>query len=484
MSEPAIAAALLAENAARYEESPLPEDEVRSIATSVAQYEPAAENQVILLTDLGNARLFAAENSDRLRYVVTARKWIAWDGSRWRKDENGEHVRAAKQPVEGMLRRAVELAGDGRKAALKHAMDSQDEPRIRRMLTLAGTELELALTAGQLDADPWLLSCANGTLDLRTGEFRANDPADLISLGTDIRYDAEARCRRWERFLLEVFGGDRDVVRFVQRAIGYSLTGATIEHILFILWGAGCNGKTTFIEIVKRLLGSLAATAAFDTFTRVRGDRGPRNDLARLHRARLVSASESGEGRQLDEATVKTLTGGDTVTARFLYGEHFEFRPEFKLWLATNHRPRVDGGDDAIWRRIRLIPFEVSFRGREDRELGPALEAELPGILAWAVRSCLAWQREALGTAGAVDRATATYREEEDVLGAFIAERCNVGEELSCEASELRESYEAFSRELGEKPQGASALGRALVKRGFTTERTRLGGRYRGIAPR
>jgi putative DNA primase/helicase len=236
------------------------------------------------------------------------------------------------------------------------------------------------------------------------------------------------------------------------------------------------------VEIWKRLLGDLAATAAFDTFARARGNRGPRNDLARLHRMRLVVAAESGEGRRLDEATVKSLTGGDTVTARFLYGEHFEFRPQFKLCLVTNHRPRVDGDDDAIWRRLRLVPFEECFIGREDRSLSADLEAELPGILAWAVEGCLEWQRDGLGEAEAVQRATREYREEEDVLGAFLADRCVVGEGQVA-PSDLRDAYDDYCRDLGERPLAASVLGKQLTRRGI--HRGGQGNKlYRGISLR
>lgn len=196
-------------------------------------------------------------------------------------------------------------------------------------------------------------------------------------------FDPGAGCPRWQRFLREVFGDDEELIGFVRRLVGYSLTGDTREHALIVFHGAGANGKTTFVETWKKLLGDCARTAAFDSFARARGDRGVRNDLARLHGARLVVASESGEGRKLDEATVKQLTGGDTVTARFLYGEHFEFRPQFKLCLVTNHRPQVSGDDDAIWRRLRLVPFEVSFQGREDLKLPTELRQELSGILAW-----------------------------------------------------------------------------------------------------
>jgi putative DNA primase/helicase len=459
----------------------LGDDEVRVIAESISRYDPAV---AVPKSDLDTAQLFAADHGDRFRHVRDQRMWLAWDGTRWRRDATGEAQRAAKETAYALLGRAGAIKDpDEAKAAAKWALSARSEHRIRALLALAETELEIAITPDMLDADPWLLTCANGTLDLRTGKMREHEPEDLISLGTAVAYDPDARCARWERFLGEIFGADEDLIGFVHRLVGYMLTGDTRERVLVVLHGSGFNGKSTFLETVKVLLGDFAATASFDSFTRTRGDRGPRNDLARLHRARLVIASESGEGRRLDEAVVKQLTGRDTIAARFLYGEHFEFVPQFKLVLATNHRPRVDGADDAIWDRLRLVPVEQSFRGREDKGLQEALAGELPGILAWAVRGCLQWGSEGLGTAAAVTHATEEYRRDEDVLGGFLAERCKSDGETA--TTDLRRAYEEFCEDAGERPLGASALGRHLSRRGIHREQRTDGARghvYRPIS--
>jgi putative DNA primase/helicase len=439
---------------------------------------PGGDGAALPRTDLETARLFASEHSGRLRHVRLNRMWLAWDGTRWRRDATGEANRAAKRTAFALLARAAAV-GDSEqaKAAVKWALQVRAEPRIRAMLTLAETEIEIAISPDDLDTDRYRLACANGTLELRTGELRPHDPDDLISLGADVAYDPEAGCPRWERFLQEIFSGDEELIEFVHRLIGHSLTGDTRERILAVLHGSGCNGKSTFVETIKLLLGDLAATAAFDSFARARGDRGPRNDLARLHRARVVIAAESGEGRRLDEATVKQLTGGDTVAARFLYGEHFEFRPEFKLMLVTNHRPKVDGDDDAIWDRIRLVPFEQNFRGREEKDLPEKLMGEMPGILRWAVEGCLAWQRDGLGEPAAVSRATSEYRQDEDLLGAFLEERCILDGEI--EPAKLRNAYADYCREIGEKPLAANVLGKHLARRGIT--RNKRAGIYQGV---
>lgn len=419
------------------------------------------------LTDLGNARRMVRRHGRELRHCSAWGSWLVWDGGRWRRDDTGEVHRFAKQTVVSIYTEAEHCQdADERRQIGKHAARSEAQPKIRAMIDSASTETAIAVRPDDLDADPFLLSCANGTINLRTGEPREADPADLLTRGTDVRYDAAAECPRWLGFLDEVFAGDAELIAFLQRLVGYSLTGDTREHVLAVAHGSGCNGKSTFTEIVKRLLGGLAATASFDSFARSRSDRSIRNDLARLHRARVVLASEAGKGRRLDEATVKALTGGDTIVARFLHAEHFEFVPEFKLWLVTNHRPRVDGGDDAIWRRLRLIPFEVNFLGREDRELKGKLEAELPGIFNWALEGCLAWQRDGLGGADAVTTATREYREDEDVLGAFLADRCELGSG-SVETTGFRAAYESYCEELGEEPLRANILGRELTERGI-----------------
>jgi putative DNA primase/helicase len=423
-------------------------------------------------SDLGNAEMLAAAHGGRFRHVRARKAWLVWRDGRWREDETGEIMRAAKETVRDRLARSATIDDDDkRKREGNWALVSHSDQRLRAMVSLASTEPEIVLAADDLDRDLYLLACANGVIDLRTGEMRPHDPAGLISLGTDVVYDPDAICPRWLQFLEEVFDGDQELIAFIQRASGYALTGDTREHVMFVLHGSGRNGKTTYVETMRKIVGDFAKPTPFDTFARVR-DRGTRNDLAGLHRARLVVAAESGEGRKLDEATVKIVTGGDSVPCRFLYGEFFSYKPSYKIFLITNHRPGVEGDDDAIWSRIKLVPFEVSFKGREDKKLDATLAGELPGILAWAVRGALEWQRVGLGTADAVETATEQYREDEDVLGAFLAERCQEERHANVAAAALRAAYDTYCKELGEKPLGASALGRRLTRRGVKAVKT------------
>ena len=449
----------------------------------VARSEPADRpaGGTEALTDLGNAERFVAAHGHRFRYVHEWGRWLEWRDGRWRDDTTGEATRAAKTTARALLAEAAALGdSDARSRLAKWGATSQAEPRIRALLTLACTEPEVAISAAQLDQHPFALACANGTIDLRTGKLRAPDPADLITRGTDVVYEPDADCSRWRRFLAEVFAGDVELIGFVQRFVGYCLTGDTREQVLPVFHGAGANGKTTLVETLGRLLDDLAATAPFDTFLRGR-DRGPSDDLARLAGARLVTANESGDGRRFDEAVVKQITGGDTIACRHLYGRWFEYRPQFKVVLVTNDRPRVSGDDEAVWRRLRLVPFEQSFRGREDRALAATLAAELPAILAWAVEGCQAWQREGLGHAQAVTRATDDYRTDEDVLGAFLADCCEQNGEVA--AKDLRAAYEQWCAEQGELPLAGNALGRRLARRGIQGARRTGGTRvYVGIA--
>lgn len=422
------------------------------------------------LTDGGNARRFAALHGNSLKFDHSRRRWLIYEDGVWRACSNGEEKRAARELVVAMYTEAaVEQDSARRKRLNEHAVKTDSLRGIENMLKLATAELPIAATGDEFDTNPDLLCGTNLTIHLRTGLTRPHDPADLITKRSPTAINPDAAVAAWTRFLLEVFAGDQTTIDFFQRAVGYSLTGHTTEHALFVPYGAGCNGKSTAIGAITDALGDHALTASFESFTRSRGDKGPRNDLARLRGARMVTASESSDGRRLDEATVKSITGGDKITARFLYGEHIEFKPEFKLWLSTNHLPRVDADDDAIWRRIRIIPFTESFEGRQDPELPAKLAAEREGILAWAIEGALRWYAEGLGTAPAVERATKTYRAAEDSVGAFLDDRTAPDAEGRIPTADLFEQYERFTSEAGERPLTRRRFTTAIQKRGLET---------------
>jgi putative DNA primase/helicase len=440
-SEEAILAALREENATRVE-PPLSDKQLAKIARSIAQKPPAGRGEHY--TDLGNARRFIAQHREDIRSLGVARRpWRVWDGTRWVSDESGEADRRAKATVRSLYAEAAHAGDpDERDGLLKHAARSEQAPRIHAMMTLAATEPEICATLDTFDADPWLLNVENGTVDLRKGALRSHRRDDLISKLAPVEHDPSATAPRWEKFLEEIMAGDADTIDFLRRAVGYSLTGSTREQCLFFCYGRGANGKSTFLEVLRGLLGDYAQAADFTTFLARRGE-GPRNDLARMRGARLVTAIEAHGERGFDETVLKQLTGGDTIMARKLYEEFFEFTPTHKLFLAANHKPMVREQTEAFWRRIRLIPFTVTFSPESrDKKLGKKLLTELPGILNWAIAGARDWRQRGLGEPKSVRRATKAYREENDVLGEFVAQRCRFETDAWTSTPEL---YRAFT---------------------------------------
>jgi putative DNA primase/helicase len=421
-------------------------------------------------TDLGNAKRLVADHGVDLRFCKPWKKWLVWDGQRWRDDATGEVMRRAKHTAEAVYGESSE----------KHAARSESRAGIESMVVLAQTEPGIPVRPDDLDGAPWSLNVLNGTLDLRSGKLRDHHREDLLTKLAPVTYEPKAKCPTWLGFLDRVVAGDKDLVRFLQRAIGYSLTGSAREQCLFILYGTGANGKSTFLGTISQLLGEYASSTPTETLLVKTGGGGIPNDVARLKGARFVSAIEAEDGRRLAEALIKQMTGGDTMTARFLYGEFFEFLPEFKIFLAVNHKPLIRNTDHAIWRRIRLIPFTVTIPEAErDKDLPEKLRRELPGILTWAVQGCLDWQREGLGMPAAVQRATAEYRAEMDVLDQFLAERCEVAaspadaRRLRVRVGRLYEAYERWCDAAGVRfPLARPALSTRLKERGFNIKKT------------
>jgi putative DNA primase/helicase len=433
-------------------------------------------------TDAGNAEAFGLLYGDRFRYDRSRGKWLTWNGRFWEADDRGAVERAALATVRA--RRAAAALIDNHKEAnerLRWALRSESVSSRESMLRSAQSIEPFATTSNEYDVDIFLLTVGNGTLNLESGEIHEAQPRDLITKATDAKYVASASCPRWRSFLREVFAGDDELIDFIQRAVGYSLTGDAREQCLFILFGQGANGKTTFLETVLKLLGTHAITTAFSAFLAQRSPGSPRNDLATLRGARFVKAAEAEHRAHLDEAIVKQLTGGDTISARFLYHEQFSFRPQFKIWLATNHKPDIRGTDNAIWRRIRLIPFTQQFDDRADRTLLEKLQAELDGILAWAVAGCRSWLLHGLGNSRTVETATHAYKQESDQFGRFLEERCTRGKRFCTTGKNLYESYAKWCLSSGEKPVSNSIFAAALVERGISKKRGRKGVVYEGL---
>ena len=451
-----------------------PAEQVRPVP--VPKWGTAAEGPRHL-TDTGNALRLIDRHGEDLLYSYPQSQWFVYDGTRWLADDTGEPERRFKEVVRAQYADLAEIEDDSlRKTMLKHIIASESAARVRAALELARSEVPIL--PHQLDADDWLFNCANGVIDLKTGELRPHRREDLISKIAPVNYDHNAQAPRWFEFLDQIFAGNQELVAYVQRAVGYSLTGMTSEQILFFLWGLGSNGKSTFVEAVRALFGDYGQQAPIDMF--MSGNRGSaRPELARLPGARFLAAVETGEGRRLDETLVKTLTGGDTIATRTLYRDVFEFQPAFKAWIATNHLPDIKGVDEAIWRRIRLIPFTVAFApNQRDADLASKLKSELGGILNWAIEGCLAWQRDGLGLPAAVNAATAEYRTDSDVIGRFIEDCCDVNNKASVRAGELFNAYQSWTKDNGETEIKQQKFGRSLSERGFKPHRATGGVRY------
>lgn len=424
--------------------------------------------------ELDAARFFVAQYGERIRYCERLGGWLEWTGSVWKVDGDGEIFRLAHESADRIAEAASKIPDlEERKRALTFAIALRKHRAIENVVAIASTLDDVAIgDPGRFDADSRLLSAANGILDLRNGSLAPHLPSRLMTRTVSVPYEPEARCDRWLQFLDEIFAGDVDLIEFIQRAIGYSLTAETTEQCLFVAYGPGANGKSTFLDVLSRLGGAYCVTASSDTFMQRKAET-PSNDLARLRGARIVLTVETGEDRRLDESFVKWTTGGDRVVARFLFREHFEFRPAFKLWLACNHRPIIRGADAGIWRRIRLIPFTQTFAGaRCDRQLGAKLESELPGILAWAVRGCAAWQQSGLGIAEAVRSATKSYRGDMDVFGQFLNDRCVRDGLRETRAGEIYAAYRNWAEATGERAQSQRWLGLRLSERGFDSRKS------------
>lgn len=470
MSEDAILAALREENDARVV-PPLPDKDVRRIAKSVMRYTPAGLGEH--LTDLGNARRFIHQYSDRVRSRPAAgrRPWLVWDGRRWAPDLSGEVERLAKNTVRSIYMEAMQTTDeDERDRVLKHAAKSEGAPRVRSMLELAVTEPEVVIADEAFDADPWALNVLNGTINLRTGELRPHDKEDLITKLAPVEFDPTAECPRWEIFIHEIMQSDLELVEYVQAALGYSLTGDVREECLFFCYGGGSNGKSKLIETMRALLGDYAQQSDFNTFLTRRSD-GPRNDLARMRGARFVTASETQSDRSFDTQVLKLITGRDKVTARMLYQELFEFMPTHKIWLSANHKPQVHEQTEAFWRRLRLLPFLVTFekgKGR-DESLQEKLLMELPGILNWCLAGTRQWLSHGLKEPKAVRKTTKQYREENDPLGEFLAARTRLDPDTWTITSALYRAYTEWWMQTqggsGHKPLSPQAFGRALSER-------------------
>jgi len=422
-------------------------------------------------TDLGNARRLVAAHGHDLRYAPELGTWLIWDGTRWAEDVTLEVNRRQKAVVDAMFTQLATVGShEGRKRLFSHWQRSQASARLTASVEVARSEPGVPVLVRQLDSDPWALNTLSGLVDLRTGALSGHERRALVTKLAPVHVEPDATCPTWEWFVDWAMGGDADLVGFLQRAVGYSLTGTVGEQVLFFCHGDGENGKSTFLNVITELLGDYAVLAESDLLLASEHSTHS-TGLTDLAGRRFVVTQELDEGRKLAEAVVKRLTGDPTFKARRMRQDFFEFRSTHKLWMAANHRPTVRGTDHAIWRRIRLIPFTARIApGQRDEHLPERLRAELPGILQWALRGCYWWQRNGLQPPAAVLEATNTYRAEQDHVGRFLADCCRTDDRSAVTARDLRTAYEAWCDEQGERPWSAKAVGAHLTERGHSRE--------------
>jgi len=438
--------------------------------------------------DVGNRDRLVTRHGNKFRYS-SALGWLVWHKSHWAMDETGRINEAAIDTAKSIASEVTKVKGKEkeddqiRESIEKWCKASQMQGRLSAMVKETETHETIAVPVDRFDKDTNLFNCASGTMNLTTFELKPHDPDDLLTNCTTAAYAPDSPHLRWKRFVLEIMDGSQEMADFLQRAVGYTMTGLTSEHCLFILWGTGSNGKTTLIETLRHVFGTYSKATRFSTFVASKWGEGhvANNDIAELRGARFVSATEGEAGQKLAESTVKQLTGGDTITARFLYKEHFEFKPQFKLWLSSNHKPEISGTDEGIWRRIRLIPFNVHFE--QDTTLQDTLLAEANGILSWAVEGLKQWRKHGLMEPEMVLNATTEYRAEEDVLMRFIhSERLELGGEYKCGARDLWGEYKKWCKDNHLPDLSEWKFSDAMKEHGYTKlPRSKHGVQYPGL---
>ena len=426
-------------------------------------------------TDYGNAERLVSEYGGGIRFCFQWKKWLIWDSTHWEVDETNEIERLAKIVTRNIHREVadINLSEEQAKAITRHAHQSEKRERIKATISLAESEPTIPVVPDKLDADPWLLNCKNGTVDLRTGELKKHNRQDLITRVVPYDYSPEGKePARWLSFLERIFNNDTELISFVQRLLGYSLAGVVREHILAIFYGKGDNGKSVLLETLREILGEYGMVATASLLLAMK-HKGHPTDIADLFRKRFVYAIETDDGRHIAEATVKQLTGGDSIRTRRLYENSWQFTPSHTLFLATNHKPDVTGTDHGIWRRLRLVPFDVRIpKAEQDAELKDKLLLEAPGIVRWLVQGCVEWQRLGLSEPGAVTKATGDYRQEQDTLGRFFEEHCLIGSAYRVKFSALYECYKNWAETSGERCESQKNLGAQLVERDFEKKKS------------
>lgn len=425
------------------------------------------------MSDTGNASRLATLCGPDLRYHRELERFLVYERGQWADMRSDRVLAMTKRVISDLWGEAKEMPDSSLKDAVrKHALKTESRSGRKAMIDLVTAEPGIAVSASDLDRDPWLLNVANGTINLRTGKLQDFNRGDLITKQSPVAWDANAECPRFLQFLDEVFVGDKALIGFIQRVIGYALTGEVTEQALFFFYGSGRNGKSTLVDILLAVMGGYAIQAAPEILSLRRGEVHP-TEQADLSGVRIAAAQEVKEGSAWDERAVKALTGGDRIRARKMRQDFVEFRPSHKFIISANHKPVVKGVDFGIWRRIKLVPFAHTIpEATCDPKLPEKLREELPGILRWAVEGCLEWQKVRLAPPPQVEAATAHYRAENDVVGRFLDDECERLSTAREDNAVLYRAYVEWCRSAGEQPLSSRGLGERLGDLGLHLKKT------------
>jgi len=431
-----------------------------------------ADEAVITHKDVRNAKLFAKLYMGSFFFVTVSTKWYSWDGSRWKLCELREQYESAKQVGIKLLDEANERLGRGDlrgELLKKEAISAHTLARIEAMVKLATSIPGMSVAASELDADPYLLGVRNGVVDLKTGTLLSAQPNMLLTKQCNADFVDDPTCPLWIKFLNEIFQYDAETIRTVQILLGYTLIGEVLDEILIICYGFGANGKSVFNNVISSVLGDYAQ-AAPSSMLKVRrsDDSSPRNDLAGIKGSRYLSFNELQAGDRLDEQVIKAIAGREAISARFLFGEFFSFKPTFKGWVRTNHRPIITGDDDGIWRKICLIPFSRRFTADEqDPQLEKKLLAERDGILGWILEGVRDYLNTGITLSPRIKAEVNAYRKESDVMGEFLEEKTRPTPQGKIEQRDLYRRYHYWCEENGLKHQSKKSFSQRLKERGY-----------------
>ena len=434
----------------------------------------AVKQKTYDMTDTGNAHRMYDRFGSILKYSYNRKKWLYWTGKKWTIDESGEVKKLADDICEDLKKEAWQIQDeDLQEAALKFAKRTEGSSPKEAMIKECQHLYDIPASPDDFDAYTDFLNVQNGVVNLRNGELMPHDSSLMMSKICNSEYDPKhGKPELWLRFLDDITNHDQDLQEYIQRCVGYSLSGNIQEQCAYFLYGMGNNGKSTFLDTIADMLGDYAANTQPDTLM-LQGKLGSsgggaNSEVARLKSARFVTSEEPTEGVRLNEGLLKQLTGGSKVTCRFLYGDEFEYTPEFKIWVATNHKPVIRGTDVGIWRRIKLIPFEVNIpKDKVDKRLKYKLRNEFPQILAWAVEGCMKWQKDGLCEPACVMESTKEYKAEMDLIAGFV-EQCLVidyDSDMQFMSSELFSIYNAWAKVNNEWEMSSKRFGMEIMKK-------------------